>query len=118
MLPRAVMPVHGTGRVRWLLLVGVPAAASELPAGAFGGRAELQAAPNPAARASGGLMHNPPSSAAKPHIVALIADDLGWANVGYHSAEVSTPTIDALVAMAGVCRHMHTTYAHRAASPS
>ena len=75
------MPVHGTGRVRWLLLVGVPAAASELPAGAFGGRAELQAAPNPAARASGGLMHNPPSSAAKPHIVALIADDLGWANV-------------------------------------
>ena len=38
------MPVHGTGRVRRLLLVGVPAAASELPAGAFGGRAELQAA--------------------------------------------------------------------------
>ena len=29
------MPVHGTGRVRRLLLVGVPAAASELPAGAF-----------------------------------------------------------------------------------
>ena len=27
-----------------LLLVGVPAAATELPAGAFGGRAELQAA--------------------------------------------------------------------------
>ena len=43
-LPRAVMPVHGTGRVRRLLVVGVPAAASELPAGAFGGRAELQAA--------------------------------------------------------------------------
>ena len=42
-LPRAVMPVHGTGRVRRLLLVGVPAAASELPAGAFGDL-ELQAA--------------------------------------------------------------------------
>ena len=44
MLPRAVMPVHGTGRVRRLLLVGVPAAASELPAGAFGDRAALKAA--------------------------------------------------------------------------
>ena len=43
-LPRAVMPVHGTGRVRRLLLVGVPAAASELPAGAFGDRAALKAA--------------------------------------------------------------------------
>ena len=29
-LPRAVMPVHGTGRVRRLLLVGALAAASEL----------------------------------------------------------------------------------------
>ena len=43
-LPRAVMPVHGTGRVRRLLLVGVPAAATELPAGAFGDRAALKAA--------------------------------------------------------------------------
>ena len=38
------MPVHGTGRVRRLLLVGVPAAATELPAGAFGDRAALKAA--------------------------------------------------------------------------
>ena len=38
------MPVHGTGRVRRLLLVGVPAAATELPAGAFGDGAALQAA--------------------------------------------------------------------------
>ena len=42
MLPRAVMPVHGTGRVRRLLLVGVPAGSS-LAAGAFGDL-ELQAA--------------------------------------------------------------------------
>ena len=38
------MPVHGTGRVRRLLLVGVPAAATELPAGAFGDAGALQAA--------------------------------------------------------------------------
>ena len=43
-LPRAVMPVHGTGRVWRLLLVGALAAASVLPAGAFGNRAALQAA--------------------------------------------------------------------------
>ena len=43
----------------------------------------------------------PPS----PHIVFLLADDLGWANVGPHRAvlaaspaEVRTPSIDALVA--------------------
>ena len=39
------MPVHGIGRVwRLLVVVGVPAAASELPAGAFGDRAALKAA--------------------------------------------------------------------------
>ena len=38
------MPVHGTGRVWRLLLVGALAAASVLPAGAFGNRAALQAA--------------------------------------------------------------------------
>ena len=45
MLPRAVMPVHGTGRVwRLLVVVGVLVAANDLPAGAFGDRAALKAA--------------------------------------------------------------------------
>ena len=54
-------------------------------------------------------------SAVKPHIITLIADDLGWANVGYHSAEVSTPTIDALV-RDGVELGRH--YAYRICAPS
>ena len=37
----------------------------------------------------------------KPHIVMLLADDLGWGNVGYHRStptrEVATPVIDGLV---------------------
>ncbi|TAH37127.1 MAG: arylsulfatase [Planctomycetota bacterium] len=38
---------------------------------------------------------------APPHIVLIVADDLGWADVGYHNEEVRTPHIDAL-ARAGV----------------
>ena len=39
--------------------------------------------------------------ATKPHIVMVLVDDWGWANVGYHQAtptpEVDTPNIDSLV---------------------
>ena len=43
-LPLAMMPARSIGSAWRLLLVVVPAAASELPAGAFGDRAALQAA--------------------------------------------------------------------------
>ena len=42
------------------------------------------------------------SPAEKPHIVMVLADDVGWANVGWNRAvptrEVQTPSMDALVA--------------------
>jgi arylsulfatase A-like enzyme len=34
----------------------------------------------------------------RPHILFLLADDLGWGDVGYHGSEIRTPNIDRLAA--------------------
>lgn len=36
------------------------------------------------------------ASAAQPNVVVLLADDLGWADVGYHGGVIETPSIDRL----------------------
>ena len=33
-------------------------------------------------------------AAKKPNIVIIVADDLGWADVGYHSDRITTPHLD------------------------
>lgn len=33
----------------------------------------------------------------RPNILVIVADDLGWADVGYHNPEMRTPNIDSLV---------------------
>ncbi len=55
------------------------------------------------------------ADAAKPNIVIIIADDLGWNDVGYHGSEIKTPTIDAL-ADEGV--ELDRFYTHPVCSPT
>jgi arylsulfatase A-like enzyme len=42
----------------------------------------------------------------RPNIVIIIADDLGWADVGYHNPEIQTPNLDNLVKQS-VCFDRH-----------
>ena len=46
------------------------------------------------------------SPRARPNILLIIADDLGWADVGYHGSEIDTPNIDQL-AREGVRLEQH-----------
>ncbi|EDO33632.1 predicted protein [Nematostella vectensis] len=37
-------------------------------------------------------------SSAKPHLLFVLADDLGWSDVGFHGSKIQTPNIDRLAA--------------------
>ncbi|MFP8870641.1 MAG: sulfatase-like hydrolase/transferase, partial [Myxococcota bacterium] len=38
----------------------------------------------------------PPTPRTQPNVVIMLADDLGWADVGYRGSEIETPRIDGL----------------------
>ena len=43
-----------------------------------------------------GISTGPVSAAELPHIVILVADDLGWADVSFHGGPIQTPNLDRL----------------------
>lgn len=53
--------------------------------------------------------------AAKPHIILIVADDLGWNDVGWHNPKMKTPNLDEL-ASSGVI--LNQSYVHQVCSPS
>ena len=51
----------------------------------------------------------------KPHIVMILADDLGWNDVGWHGSEIKTPNMDELVQKGLQFTEFH---AHSVCTPS
>ena len=36
------------------------------------------------------------TAAERPNVIVIVADDLGWADVGYHGGNIDTPSLDRL----------------------
>merc|ERR1719230_914608 len=56
------------------------------------------------------------TSAAKPNIVMLVLDDVGWADVSYQGSDFPTPVIDRLATTEGV--RLENYYVQQVCSPT
>ena len=70
--------------------------------GAKGSRRLLCALLGALALAAGGL-----EAAERPNIVYILADDLGWNDVGFHGGAIRTPNLDRLAASGAVLNALY-----------
>src|SRR5437660_12844935 len=54
-------------------------------------------------------MNTPAAESQPPNILILIADDLGWNDIGYQGSDIKTPVLDKLAA-GGVALERHYVY--------
>lgn len=50
-----------------------------------------------------------PSDSERPNVLLIIADDLGWSDIGCYGSEIETPNIDALAETGVMFRQFHNT---------
>ena len=48
-------------------------------------------------------------AAEQPNVIVMVADDLGWADVGFHGGDIDTPSLDRLAAEGVELRRFYTT---------
>ena len=55
------------------------------------------------------LMSNSVSADGRPNVIVIVADDLGWNDVGYHGGDIDTPSLDRLAREGAQLDHFYTT---------